>query len=116
MTILLLEDQALIAIDLIDALEAEGHGVAAFASVREAGLWLRDHQPTAAIVDCVLSDGDCSPLVRQLRQGGVPIIIYTGGNTSDLGEDFSTLDVFSKPTPTPDLLNAVYEKIASRQS
>lgn len=111
-TILLLEDQGLIAIDIVDALEAQGSSVAAFSSVHEADLWLRDHRPTAAIVDCILNDGDCSHLVRQLKQSGVPVIVYTGRDPAELSLDFADLDVFTKPTPTPDLLKAINEKIA----
>ncbi len=59
-TVLLLEDEALIAVALQDDLEEAGYWVAGpFVSCASALAWLGDYRPDLAVLDTVLKDGPC---------------------------------------------------------
>lgn len=111
-TILLLEDEGIIAIELVEACERRGYLTEARTSVRDAEKWLETSQPDAAIVDCILCDGDCSHLVLRLRQQNIPVVVYTGRHTSELGIAFEGLKIFTKPSSVETLLQAVEERLA----
>lgn len=110
-TILLLEDEGLIAIELVEACERRGYQAEARASVRDAESWLETSRPDAAIVDCVLNDGECSHLVLRLRQQNIPVVVYTGRHTADLGLAFEGLEIFPKPSSAETLVQAVEESL-----
>lgn len=111
MTILLLEDQGIIAFELVDALERRGYVTKPFATVKDAESWLEQNWPLAAVVDCILNDGDCSHLVMRLRRGNIPVIVYTGRDPSDLGLAFDGLKIFSKPSSADALIRAMEESL-----
>lgn len=99
MTILLLEDEALIALDLQYALEAAGHEVAALSSNAAANAWLGNHTPSAAIVDLKLRDGDSTALADRLASSQVPMVIYTGRDVrkADLSQSLRQVPILKKP-------------------
>jgi DNA-binding response OmpR family regulator len=78
-TVLLLEDEALIAVALQADLEEAGYGVAGpFVTCASALEWLSGHQPDLAILDTVLKDGPCKEVAQRLTSLGVPFLIYSG--------------------------------------
>jgi DNA-binding response OmpR family regulator len=78
-TILIVEDNAYLALDLCAAVEEMNGRVAGPAcSVGEA-MGILDSEPvSAAILDCQLPDGDVTPVARRLVRKGVPYVIQTG--------------------------------------
>jgi DNA-binding response OmpR family regulator len=69
----LAEDEAIIALELTDSLQAAGFDVAGpFATCAEAEKWLKTGQPEAAILDNLLKDGPCDALASDLSKRGVP--------------------------------------------
>lgn len=107
MTLLLLEDQALIVMDIADALERAGFAVVALPSVSQAEAWLNEHTPQAAIVDCFLGDGSSACVVERLRSLQVPVIIYTGVSQEELDPAFKGLELHAKPAAAQDLIAAI---------
>jgi DNA-binding response OmpR family regulator len=108
-TVLLLEDEALIAVTLQADLEDAGYTVAGpFLSCASALEWLSDHRPDLAILDTVLKDGPCKEVALQLTRHGVPFLIYSGhsGDRNRLPELASATWV-EKPATTQDLLKAL---------
>ncbi len=78
-TVLLLEDEALIAITLQADLEDAGYGVAGpFTTCRDALAWLESHCPDLAILDTVLKDGPCKEVALKFTSLGVPFLVYSG--------------------------------------
>jgi DNA-binding response OmpR family regulator len=78
-TVLLLEDEALIAVALQTDLEEAGYTVAGpFLTCASALEWLASHRPDAAILDTVLKDGPCKDVAMKLSRLSVPFIIYSG--------------------------------------
>ena len=77
--VLLLEDEALIAVALQDDLEEAGYAVAGpFVTCASALEWLADHRPDLAILDTVLKDGPCREVAVKLTSLGVPFLVYSG--------------------------------------
>lgn len=77
-TILLLEDEALIAVDLEKILgDAQAGRVVTLASCAAALNWLSNHTPDAAIIDIFLRDGECVEVAEILVARGVPFIVHS---------------------------------------
>lgn len=78
-TVLLLEDEALIAVALQADLEDAGYTVAGpFVACAAALGWLESQKPDLAILDTVLRDGPCKEVALKLTDQGVPFLIYSG--------------------------------------
>ena len=77
-TVLIAEPDALVSIDLSDALENAGYQVLGpFATTASAVTAVEQQCPTLAIVDVTLRDGPCIALIHQLRQRGVPFLVHS---------------------------------------
>ncbi|HEY8380931.1 MAG TPA: histidine kinase [Microvirga sp.] len=107
--ILLAEDEAIIALELADALEEMGFEIAGpFTTCSEAELWLKAHQPSGAILDNELKDGPCEVLAGDLKDRGIPFLVYSGHRrTADLPHVFQDVPWIVKPISTPDLVSAL---------
>ena len=103
-SVLLLEDEALIAVALQDDLEEAGYEVAGpFVTCTDALSWLEAHRPDLAVLDTVLKDGPCKEVALRLTSLGVPFLVYSG-----LVEDMNAL---------PELASATWiEKPATAQA
>ncbi|WP_046869156.1 response regulator [Microvirga massiliensis] len=90
--IMIVEDEAVIALVLADALKDEGYRIVGpFARQHEALAMLDYARPDAAILDLTLQDGVCSGLARELRSRDLPFLVYSGhdrkrGSTDDLDD------------------------------
>ena len=103
-TILCLQSEAMVAIDLQSVLEDEGATVVMSARALEAGN-----------ADCLLVDnhGTTDPLVAQIHARGVPLIVYTG-NPDGLSKAFPTAIIVNKPAPPGAVRDAVHRALVSR--
>ena len=82
-TVLLLEDEALIVLDLRLALEEGGARVLSSATLEGAYAHLARLRPHAAVLDIRLGGGDtCEPLAERLAALGVPFLLYSGDRDS----------------------------------
>ena len=77
-TILIIEDEPLIAIDIADAFERVGATVAVAHSLAEARTLEEGVIICAAIIDFGLRDGDANDLCLRLQQKGVPFVLHSG--------------------------------------
>lgn len=76
--VLLAEADAIVGMNLSEALETAGYRVIGpFATAPEALVALAQENPTLAVVDIVLRDGVCTALERELRQRAVPFIVHS---------------------------------------
>ncbi|HSI73553.1 MAG TPA: hypothetical protein VK934_10285 [Fimbriimonas sp.] len=103
-SILIIEDEALIALDLAQAFERAGAKVTTTSTLHHAHLLVRYDGLSAAVVDHALGDGDTQSICRYLKQHGVPFVTYSGFNGPNL-EDAGGIYI-SKPKP-PEFLVAV---------
>ena len=78
-SVLIVEDEPFIALDLAMAVEeARGKVIGPAGSVCEALMLIEQHLVQAAILDVNLSDRDVTPIAELLIGGGVPVIFYSG--------------------------------------
>ena len=114
--ILVVEDEMLIAIDLIVAIEAaDGSAIGPARSVSEALEVLEHDGIDAAILDRTLMDGKASPVAAYLIERAIPFIFYSGSSPDRLKEEFPSISTFSKPTAAEHLVQALADLISARQ-
>ena len=109
-TALILEDQPLIALDIEDALQSAGFEVANIVSSSAAAIvWLKQHQPTIAVIDIEVTDGACVEVAKTLNAAHIPFIVHTGSLPDDNLHDpiFRKGHWIIKPSAPADLVAAV---------
>jgi DNA-binding NtrC family response regulator len=103
--VLIVEDQAIIAMDLEAAVEEANARVIGPAPTVRSGLDLLNVQIVhAAILDANLPDGDVTPIAEQLIEREIPFVINTGAAVPLALRRFPHLPVFRKPTPASRLI------------
>jgi DNA-binding response OmpR family regulator len=97
--ILIVEDDALIAVSLQDDFEEAGFAVAGpFTTCAAALAWLSGETPDAAVLDSELSDGACREIARELSARGVRFLFYSGHDgEGDLAAEFPSAPWIEKP-------------------
>src|SRR5688500_12941920 len=77
--VLILEDEAIIALNLQDELQDAGYSIGGpFTTCAEALCWLESNTPDVAVLDTVLQDASCHEVARALASRTVPFLIYSG--------------------------------------
>jgi light-regulated signal transduction histidine kinase (bacteriophytochrome)/CheY-like chemotaxis protein len=98
-TMLLVEDNIIIAMDAEDSLHDLGIAqVDIVGSVSNALHYLADNHPAAALIDFNLGDENSIPVARRLTELGIPFFFATGyGDMLNLPEEFKSTMVIKKP-------------------
>lgn len=115
--VLLLEDEAIIAIDIEDMLRDEGALIgASIDNCADALVWLSDSQPDFAIVDPRLKDGSCGPVVHKLIERNIPFIVYSGDASGASVDDAAFQQGFQlgKPSRPEDMVAAMVSALSGR--
>ena len=112
MSILLVEDDASIAMVITAALEAEGFAVTRCDSVAERDRLLEEQSFAALVTDVVLTDGDGIETLDRVRARvpALPVIILSAQNTLDTAvraSDTGAYEYFPKPFDIDELARAV---------
>jgi DNA-binding response OmpR family regulator len=104
--VLVLEDEVLIASDLVEIISEGGGAVVGPSSTIRQARQLLKHEPVdAAILDVNLEDGDLTPVLEALRAKAVPVLVYTGGELPPkLRERHPDLTILHKPVQPGRLL------------
>lgn len=76
--ILVAEDQALVALDIKDAILKAGASALIAGTLHEGLRHAEGPQLSAAILDLALGADDSAPLCARLSERGIPFIVYTG--------------------------------------
>ncbi|NEJ90002.1 response regulator [Rhizobium leguminosarum] len=109
-TILILEDEPFIALDIETVLEEYGQrNFVTLSTGSDAVSWLKENSPSVAIVDPRLSDGVCTAVARHLVDCGIPFIVYSGESesVSELEPAFVEGHLLMKPASPEQLVEAV---------
>ena len=77
-SILVVEDELLIGMDIRSALEEAGAHVTSTTTVRHALMLAEDDGLAGAIMDHALKDGDSTELCARLIAQGIPYVSYSG--------------------------------------
>jgi DNA-binding response OmpR family regulator len=76
--VLLLEDEALIAMDVEELLHKAGFSnILTHSSCADAKEWLQDNKPAFAVIETRLRDGPCDEIARFLAQHGVQFVVHS---------------------------------------
>lgn len=108
--ILILEDEALIALDVERALtEIEPGSVTTIASCAAALKWLAKNTPDVAIIDIFLLDGECIEIAEILIERDVPFVVHSARRkvTHDSHRIFLRGIWIPKPAVPNDLVQTV---------
>lgn len=105
---LVVEDEFLIAEEMVAVLEEAGHAVLGPAgSVRVAEAVLADDTPHVAVIDANLRGETSAALAANLRRRGIPFCVCTGYRISDLKALFGDIVTIQKPIDPARLLQTV---------
>jgi len=77
-SILVVENELLIAMDIVQALEQAGANATMTTTARHALILIEHDGLAGAIMDHGLSDGDSTKVCARLKQRGIPYISYSG--------------------------------------
>lgn len=110
-TILVCEDEALIAMDLQDELERNAWTVIGpFRTSADAMPHVNDAL-AAAVIDPHLADGRCDALLAKLQEARVPTVIYSGGVVAD----WPRYECFIRQISKPGSVSHISEVLAEHQ-
>jgi PAS domain S-box-containing protein len=87
--ILVVEDSAVQARMMLDALSEQGYDVAGAASIKQASCWLASNDPLLIVLDYRLPDGEGGVLVKALQaaERRIPFIIMTASGSESIAVD-----------------------------
>ena len=113
--VLIAEDEMFIAYDIAYGVEEAGGTVVGPAStVEDALALLQTHEVGGAILDVNLLDGDVTPVLQRLVQGGVAVIVNTGtARPWEMEKHYPSVPVFTKPTEPERLAEALADRIGA---
>jgi DNA-binding response OmpR family regulator len=106
-SILVCEDEPLIALDIANALSNAGARVVSAYSLADALTALEAEVPSAVILDHALSDGESSQLREYLKERNIPHVLYSGFPEEQVRAADKAVSL-SKPA-SPDLLVTTVE-------
>lgn len=98
-SILIVEDEALIALDLHQTLREAGASVLAATSLEEGLDILTYAEVTAAVLDMSLRGPDCSALCTELNSKSIPFLFYTADPKAEIVRAWPSAPVVLKPEP-----------------
>lgn len=108
--VLVLEDEAIIAVDIEGILTDAGLAVAGtIPTCAEALEWLAINTADVALLDLHLLDGSCEPVARRLVDQRIPFVVFSGGDEGDATLDpiFASGAWLDKPAPPDRIVAAV---------
>jgi len=112
-TVLVVEDEFIIALDLSETVKDLGYALEGpFADKQNAFLAIESAMPDAAILDVYTSDGEVFPLADALVEAGVPIIFHSGHvSPQEVKERYPGAWACAKPCPPDKLIDVLQEAV-----
>jgi DNA-binding response OmpR family regulator len=106
--IMVVEDEALVAMLVEDALIDAGFGVMGPAATVEEAMALLDHErPDAVVLDLNLAGETSTPVADALAARGIPFVIATGYGASGLPDGHQHATVLAKPYDPAELTSVL---------
>ncbi len=103
--VLVVEDDALLALDMADQLRDAGLEVIGPATTVAKALTLLDEQGCdVAVLDVHLGAETSTPVAQALGARGIPFVIVSGYSTDQLPPEFANVCAISKPARPEDLI------------
>jgi DNA-binding NtrC family response regulator len=115
--VLVVEDDAILLMDLEQILQSAGAEIVLCRSVADALAALAENRIAAAVLDFRIGQETIVPVARQLSQRGTPFIFYTGQLTGDLAlAEWRRCSVVIKPAPARKIVAAVVEALNTKDA
>ena len=96
-SILIVEDEPLIALEVHAAFRAAGASIISAADSKEALRMIGLPDLSAAVVDINLGDGDdCSAVCKRLSERGIPFVFHTGDARADILRKWPDAPILTK--------------------
>jgi CheY-like chemotaxis protein len=106
-SVLIVEDEPLIALEVHDALRSAGASVLAATNTKEAMDLIGYAQICAAIVDVDLGGDDCSNVCAALTKRAIPFMFYTGYSSDHQLQQWRRASTLSKPALSTTIIETV---------
>ena len=105
-TVLVVEDEFIIALDLSETVRDLGYRVEGpYANKDHAFIAIDQEMPDVAILDVMTAGGEVFPLADALTEAGVPIIFHSGHFTErEIAERYPQAQAAEKPCPPGKLI------------
>jgi DNA-binding response OmpR family regulator len=104
-TILIVEDEPLIALDIATTIQTAGAVTLPARSLSEAMRLVENSELSAAVLDFGLGDGHADPVCSRLNERGIPFILHSG--YAHAGDACRGGTVISKPANPKVLIEAI---------
>jgi CheY-like chemotaxis protein len=112
-SVLVVEDEPLIALDLHVALCTAGASILTATNVKDAVELISSAQICAAIVDVNLNGDDCSSVCAALAKRSIPFMFYTGYLTADPLSVWPNVPAVSKPAEGRTMVETIVHLLPS---
>ena len=99
-SVLIVEDEPLIALGIHAALSATGASIIAGTNGAEALDLIHNAEISVAVLDINLGDRDCSAACRALSRRRIPFLFYTGYPDAEVLKEWPDTPVLIKPAKT----------------
>jgi DNA-binding response OmpR family regulator len=109
-TILVVENEPLIAMDVEAMLQAMGaHRIHYALTCKDALEWIDGNDPDIAVLDLHLRDGPCTVIAERLAARTIPFVVYSGDTptSTDQGELIAQAVWITKPCTQDELTDAL---------
>lgn len=108
-TILVAEDEAILAFDLIETVEEAGYiAEGPHRDVSSAMLAFQKQKPDLAILDIRLGENEVFPLAQRMADENIPIIFHSGKcSREEIASRFPRAQALVKPCPPAEVLGAL---------
>lgn len=113
-TILVVEDEALIALSIESALQDLGFEALIASTIEQAHGHLATAEVRLAVLDYNLRDGKTTGIAQVLRERRIPFVVCSGSQFNDIASVFEGAPVLSKPFSDEHLSSAVLDALDSR--
>ena len=115
-SVLIVEDEPLIALELHDALHKAGAtSILAATTIKEALALIARAQICAAIVNVKLGGQDCSSVCDGLAKRSIPFMYYTGYSRADALSVWLNVPPVDKPAAGTTLVDVIVQLLPSRE-
>jgi DNA-binding response OmpR family regulator len=108
-SVLIIEDEPLIALELHDALQKAGASILAATTVKDALALIAHAQICAAIVDVKLGGEDCSSVCATLAKRSIPFMFYTGYSSAAALSTWPHAPAIDKPAEDRTLIDTIIQ-------
>lgn len=112
-SILVVEDEPLVTLEVAEALSASGAKVVSAVRAAKAIELLESADVAAAVVDIKLDTDDCSTVCQRLAVRGIPFLFYSGYSKGPDG--WPDIPIIRKPARPEQIVDAVGHLCGSEQ-